>query len=230
METNVFTIRRCNTSWIQQDLPTTIFLVKIASSTIIADMAHIARRDLVLFLVGTNPDGKMGGEIGGITRLQKLLVPLEKEGHVTPTTDGFEFTAYKAGPYSSKLYDDLEFLENLGLVESEVVAEATEPEKAEADCLTFEELMGDGSETPQNPADSIPGDYEERRFRLTPTGMKRIETLLSDVDYQPVVDGIRKIKSKYGRFSLMDLLRHVYTKYPEMTTESEIKEKVLKKR
>jgi hypothetical protein len=195
------------------------------------NMAHIARRDLVLFLVGTNTDGRFSGEIGGITRLQKLLYLLEKEGHITPTKDGFEFTPYKAGPYSSKLYDDLEFLENLGLIESEVVAEATEPEKAEADLLSFEELMGDGSESPQNPTNVIAGEdaYEEHRFRLSPQGLKRIQELVEKGDYQPVVDGIRKIKSRYGNHSLMDLLRYVYTKYPEMTTESEIKDKVLKK-
>jgi hypothetical protein len=195
-------------------------------------MSNIARRDLVLFLVGIDAQGQPGGEVGGITRLQKLLFLLEKEGHITPTKDGFEFTPYKAGPYSSKLYDDLEFLRNIGLMESEVVAEATEPEKAEVDLLTFEELMGDGSESPAPFDDGVQAAdaYEEHRFRLTERGLKRMEALLGDGKCQPVVDGIRKIKSKYGGHSLIDLLRYIYTKYPDMTTESEIRDKVLRNR
>ncbi len=44
-----------------------------------------------------------------------------------------------------------------------------------------------------------------------------------------MIDGIRKIKRKYGNYSLSDLLYYVYTKYPEMTTESAIKDKVLRR-
>ena len=43
----------------------------------------------------------------------------------------------------------------------------------------------------------------------------------------PAVDGIRRVKSKYRGHSLRDLLRHVYRKFPEMTTESEIIDAVL---
>jgi hypothetical protein len=50
------------------------------------------------------------------------------------------------------------------------------------------------------------------------------------VEHEPIIDGIRKVKRKYGHYSLSDLLYYVYTKYPDMTTESEIKDKVLGKR
>jgi uncharacterized protein YwgA len=110
-------------------------------------MPEISRRDLELLVmgVGTDPTHLSTG-ISGITRFQKLLFLLEAEGAVTPSGDGFQFEPYKAGPYSSKLYDDLEFLENLGLIESEVTAEATTAEAAELDRLSFEELMGAESE------------------------------------------------------------------------------------
>jgi hypothetical protein len=54
-----------------------------------------------------------------------------------------------------------------------------------------------------------------------------VEKLLADEDYSGVVDGIRKVKSKYSQYSLRDLLRYVYRKYPEMTTRSEILDEVL---
>src|SRR5712692_7309921 len=98
-------------------------------------MATIARRDLVLLLIGTDAKGSPADEVGGITRLQKFLFLLEQEGGISPSAEGFDFRAYKAGPYSSKLYDDIEFLENLGYLESEAVAGATEAEAAEVDML-----------------------------------------------------------------------------------------------
>lgn len=189
-------------------------------------MSHISRRHLVLMLIGLDEDGSIGDSVGGITRLQKLLYLLEKEGHLTPSGDGFDFSAYKAGPYSSKLYDDLEFLENLDFLESEVEAETTDAETAEVDLLDFDELMGTDDDEGPASADA----YEERRFQVTEKGMGHIESMLSSGDYEPIAEGIRKIKSKYGHHSLNDLLYHVYTKYPDMTTESEIKDKVLSRR
>ena len=80
-------------------------------------MSNISKHDLTLILLGVDPNGGIGEGIGGMTRLQKYLFLLDREEQVSPSGPGFEFKAYKAGPYSSKLYDDLEFLENLGSLE-----------------------------------------------------------------------------------------------------------------
>jgi DNA-binding PadR family transcriptional regulator len=88
-----------------------------------------------------------------------------------------------------------------------------------------EELMGDNGRSVRSP-----DAYDERKYRLTEKGKERVETLLAENEYKPVIDGIKKIRSKFGGYSLDDLLYYVYTKYPEMTTESEIKEKVLRRR
>ncbi len=194
-------------------------------------MASISTRDLLLLLVNAWSQRGDGG-LGGITRLQKLLFLLEREEGLRATGNGFQFEPYKAGPYSSKLYDDLEFLENLGLLRSEVTAEATEPEAAEVekeeldiDRLSFDDLVED-----ESAKRSDPDAYEERRFGLTPEGKKRVHDLVAKPEYKPVVDSIRKIKSKYSSYSLNDLLYYVYTKYPDMTVESEIKDQVLGRR
>lgn len=192
-----------------------------------AAMPRIGRRQLVLLLIGCDTSGQPNDSLGGITRLQKLLFLLEKEAGITPTVDGFQFTAYKAGPYSSKLYDDLELLENLGLLESTVTAEATDPEKAEIDRLSFDDLMGDGAATPNGDGYRTPDSFEERQFRLTPKGVLKVKEIIDSGEYSPVVTEIRKIKSTYAQYSLIDLLRHVYSKYPEMTEASEILDKVL---
>jgi len=187
-------------------------------------MSTTGRRELVLLLVGCDAMGQPNDSVAGITRLQKLLFLLEKEARVVPDGDGFEFIPYKAGPYSSTLYDDLELLENLGFLEGTVVAEATGEEAAEVDRLNFEDLMGDGD------ADSHPDAYEERQFCLTRQGREVVESLLNDGTLSAAVEGIRTIKSKYAHYSLLDLLQYVYTKYPGMTQASEILDKVRRHR
>jgi len=185
------------------------------------ETTKIDSKSLILCMIGLS-DNEIKGELGGITRLQKLLFLLEKEAGIKSSGDAFHFEAYKAGPYSPKLYDDLEFLENLGFLKSEEIGESTTEEAAELDALNFDDLIGDSDE-PRGTADT----YIERSFALTEQGRKKIEALLQNDTYKPFVEGIRKIKSKFGNYSLNDLLYYVYTKYPEMTTNSEIKDKVL---
>jgi len=177
------------------------------------------RRDLLLLLIGDDPHG-----LGGITRLQKYLFLLQNEEHLELPNARFEFEPYKAGPYSPQLYDDLEFLENLGFIESEVTAEASLPEAAEIDQLSFGHLMN----TERVEAETA-DTFEEKRFRLTDKGKQHISRILETRNLQELEGQIRRIKSKYGKYSLNKLLFHVYTKYPEMTTESEIRERVLRR-
>jgi hypothetical protein len=196
----------------------------------------IGARDLLLLLIGLDDTKNLG--LGGLTRIQKLVYLLETEENIHPSGEGFKFEPYKAGPYSSRIYDDLEFLENLGYIsrsgasdDSQDSAEASEPEKAEVD-LTFEELMGPEDVLSANSDEISPtaDSYEEARFRLTTKGKDEMERLLHDRSFRPFVDGIRKAKSRFLKYSLNDLLYYVYTRHPEMTTESEIKEKVLRRR
>lgn len=57
-----------------------------------------------------------GHSIVGVTRLQKLLFLVEKEGQVNLKDSDFE--PYKFGPFSRKVQDDIDFLVNLGYIES----------------------------------------------------------------------------------------------------------------
>ena len=216
-------------------------------------MPSIGRRDMLLLLIGADdPSGSIG--LGGITRIQKLLYLLEAEEKIRPDGDGYHFEAYKAGPYSPKIYDDLEFLENLNFIKrssSEVDqsdlasadltfkefensfsdAEATDAEKSEVD-LSFDELMGPEDVMSPGPDEisPTPDSYQESRYYLTDQGKKKLKELLANPSYRPLTEGVRKVKSKFTRYSLNDLLYYVYTRHPDMTTESEIKEKVLRRR
>ena len=187
-------------------------------------MPGISRRELLLLVIGIDGGSSPSRGVSGITRLQKLIFLLDQEQEVRPE-DGFDFEPYKAGPYSPKLYDDLELLENLGLIKSEAAAESTITETTDIRRVSFEDLMGgfDAMNIGAPKADS----FEERRFTLTDKGRARVAGLLENPEYSSRVDSIQHVKSKYSRYSLRDLLRYVYRKYPDMTTESEIINEVL---
>jgi uncharacterized phage-associated protein len=180
---------------------------------------QLSRTDLLLQLLADLPTGKSSGAVQGITRLQKLLFLAEREAGVTvgEGTD-FNFTAYKFGPVSKDLYDDLEKLENLGLIETHGIAEPSTAERDEYG-LSFEGLMG---EEEQESAEV----FEERRYAITEQGLNWLKARASAMGDE-VRKGIRRVKGKYGSISLSDLLYYVYTRYPEMTSESEIRERVL---
>ncbi len=63
----------------------------------------INSKSLLLSIIGL-PESDLSGELGGITRLQKLVFLLEREYGIQASEDQ-EFVPYKAGPYSAKLYN-----------------------------------------------------------------------------------------------------------------------------
>lgn len=195
----------------------------------------LTKHQLLMLLLGVDGSAVSTKGIGGITRLQKLLFLLWKEAGIEEVETGFEFTPYKAGPYSRKLYDELELLENLGFIKSAIQGEATETEAAQLEELSFDQLMGDDAHAFQDVttrSEATTSDtFEERHFTLTEQGLSAVATLLAKSESRPFVEGIRRIKSKFANYSLQDLLYHVYTKYESSgwTSESEIREQVLSK-
>jgi DNA-binding PadR family transcriptional regulator len=175
----------------------------------------MTRTDILMELLAASGGRGAASPIVGTTRLQKLLFLVEREGGVTVTQGpGFDFTPYKFGPVSKEIYDDLTKLENLEYISSEPVAEPSNVERDEFG-LSFEGLMGDEEST---------DPFEEKRYKITPKGREWLTKRgLSTIE----IEKIRKVKGKYGSLSLSDLLHHVYSRYPDMTTASEIKERVL---
>lgn len=185
-------------------------------------MSLIGRRDLLILLIGSDKQEDYCGSVRGITRLQKYVFLLQEEGGLHLSGDDFEFSPYKAGPYCPKIYDDLELLENLGLIRTIASAESTEIESADIEKLSFDDLL-DG-------VLKAPDSFEERKYTLTRKGKERVQRLLADSDTHSFSQEIHKVKSKFANYSLRDLLRYVYTKFPDMTTESEIIEHVIGRR
>lgn len=195
----------------------------------------ISKQSLLLLLLGIEGSEVTSKGIGGMTRLQKLLFLLWKEAGIEEVDSGFQFTPYKAGPYSRKLYDELELLENLDYVRSEVQGDAANAEAIELEELSFEQLMGDDAhpfQSVHSRAEAMTADsFEERQFALSPKGVAAVKTLLGKPEAKPFQDSVRRIKSKFANYSLQDLLFHIYTKYDEegWISESEIRDRVLRK-
>jgi len=198
----------------------------------------LSRRDITLLLLMDEP-------VEGITRMQKyLFLSLVQEGADAPGVNDVEgFVPYRFGPYSSKLYDDLEMLENLGLITSEPVDDDEEDETGELEPsyehfmgsepvgdlsepgtgeveLSFEYLMGDDEQ------EGALAQQEEKKYELTEDGQEFVKGILQNATEEQL-EVIRTVKSKFAHYSLRDLLRHVYSKYPDWTTESEIRDKIL---
>ncbi len=84
----------------------------------------------------------------------------------------------------------------------------------------FDDLMGEEESQSRD-------SFEEKKYRLSEKGLDWVRSHELDTE---TFDRIRKIKEKYGALSLQDLLHYVYTKFPDMTTASEIRGKVLRRR
>jgi uncharacterized protein YwgA len=188
------------------------------------DTTQLSRSQLLMLLLASEGfRGQHGEPIQGTTRLQKLLFLLEQEAKLHPSLGkGFNFTPWKFGPVSKELYDDLEKLENLGLLQSAPVAMSSSTECDEFD-LSFDDLMGEEESQSRD-------NLEEKQYSLTTVGLQWVQKHVDPVSNKAALDTVRRIKTKYGALSLQDLLHYVYTKYPEMTSASEIKDKVLRRK
>lgn len=113
----------------------------------------------------------------------------------TDMDDLFEYEGDRFGPFSVELAKTLNSLENRDLVEK-------------------------GTETNRS------GD-EMHRYRITDRGRLVMNRILTDDDYPDIsnlMNQIETIKREYDSMSLDELLRYVYRKYPQYTTESELEE------
>ena len=189
----------------------------------------MTKDEIILTLLAKN-----NGPIVGTTRLQKLLFLIEKEGHIEPENTSFGFEPYRFGPASKSLYDDLEFLVNMGYMEK-TGSPNIEPKLHglnEIEDLDGEEFLSSGDDENDDAGNSD----EEKEIEIKTAGndlivykitQKGIDQLtkkgLLESSESKIIDSMRK---KYGNKSLIELLRYVYTRYPDYTTESEIRKQV----
>ena len=176
--------------------------------------------DLLLVLLYAKGSTREYNErIPGITRLEKLMYLLLKEGGFEEILkDDIHFEPYDFGPYSPEVYDLLESFREMDIVN--IRTKRYDTFKEVIDELLYRELE-------DQPIISK-GMVMEVYSLTQDKGIKLIEVLkergrITEEDIQTV----ERIKSRYNVLNLDDLLRHVYTKYPESAEKSKIIDKIL---
>lgn len=165
--------------------------------------------------------------IEGRTKLTKLLFIFEKEILKKFTEDTLEysddlffFTAWNFGPMSIKAFKDIDFLKNIDFISTSY--------SNSSDILTYEEIS-EFNDYAEKELDVKPVEYSLERFEISDKGVQFIQ---QKNKYESLSNNQKEIlsafKARYNKAKLRDILRYVYTKYPEFTEKSKIKEKVLK--
>jgi uncharacterized protein YwgA len=178
---------------------------------------------LLLYLEGKKP-------IKGAIRLTKMMFIFEKE--ILPElkrTTGLqvdklpEFFAHKFGPFSKDLYEQVDFFCNLKFIEAKDISVGAE-EMAEVDDWNGEWFDFYDMDMPIDLGVCMDSKYMQ--YKLLDMGesyvIKKILPMLTDVQKEV----LGKFKSKIMRTSPKDILRYVYTKYPESAVNSIIKKEV----
>ncbi len=206
----------------------------------------IDRRELLLLLLYVPGfRGTQHEPVIGVTRLQKLLYLLKREYGIDKLSSNyFAFEPYKFGPYTSQLYDDLAFLENLEFIESGGERLLMAPFKNKG--ISLPPLIGLGvhSASRADVEEAYAGydyligeekdiiheeDLQERVFRLTTKGDSAVRAILEQIppnERNALLSKLEQAKKRYGALTLRQLLSYVYRQYPESAAESEIIDQV----
>lgn len=107
---------------------------------------------------------------------------------------GFDFQAYKYGPFDHGVYEAIERLEE----------------------LKFVDITSDNSKESSS---------EDETYQVTEKGFDEAKKLLSELD-DAEMTLLRWVRFRQADKPLSSLLSYVYREYPDMTTESEIKDRV----
>jgi len=166
---------------------------------------RLDREDALLLLLSalSGPDAKR--KITGITRLEKMMFLLQREtGFSGRLRQEFHFEPWKFGPFSKEIYEDLDLLASLGLVDAE---ERRLPGYVEH--TELEELVESEDDEP----------IVEKTFSLTERGRKvseRLRALITEKDWREV----EQLKRRFEGVPLTRLIQYVYHKYPETTSKT----------
>lgn len=182
----------------------------------------LSEGDVVLLLLYANDCSPIRGR----TRFQKTLFVFEEEIYKQYGFDReitgqqlFNFAPDNYGPFSVKAYKLLEFFINIGMVG-----------KAESniDGTNDYEIINSDLEKLDDLEDvTLPSMYKDENYFLSAKGREFVEKKLLSFYKDEKKEILDNFKKKFVDNPLNDILKYVYTKYPEMTTKSKIKDKVL---
>ncbi len=169
------------------------------------------RKDLLLLVLAAADNAP----VVGVTRLQKYLFLLqETEKWKERLKRPYEFRAYDFGPFDDQIYADLDFLENLKLIEKEPCGEEPSAESGEERAASESWATRDPEFAPEASNETI------WAYRLTDSGRAFVENRLrvEEADREP----IENLKQQWNSVPLAQFLRWLYAEYPEMAANTKL--------
>jgi uncharacterized protein len=173
--------------------------------------------DVVVLLLGAPSSASaLWGCLEGITRLEKLVFLLERETSLAAyLSEDADFIAFNFGPFSLKVYQEVETLVAAGLLTDSA-------RQSEDTADAWERLAAIDAAGELRPADA----YTTRSFALTDLGRRYYDVLASQLSPK-AVDELSGFKDRFAMLPLRQLVRYVYENYPEFTERSLIRDDIL---
>ena len=176
--------------------------------------------DLILVLLYARGSARaLCEDVSDATRLVKLAYLLVREGGFGHLADDLRFEAKDYGPWSSDVFDAVEALVGMGLIGAQRMV----PEHFGEVVDHVEWAGGGGGDADQDGARQVPAEEKVKTtYYLTRSG-KKVAGALYDGATRSEIARIEFIKAKFNKLDLHDVLRYVYSKYPEHTIKSKIR-------
>ncbi len=176
---------------------------------------------LLLYLNNKRP-------ILGAVRLTKMMFLFNEEISQELKKKGLEstnlpsFIAYNYGPFSKDVYEQVELFRGIGFIK--VANINAREDMAEVDDWEEQPFI---DEMISQDDDVLNQDGKYLKYEIAPTGCRFVEEkLLNDLSPEQM-ELLRKFKSKITSLSPKQILKYVYTKFPQYAKNSLIKHEVL---
>ena len=163
--------------------------------------------------------------ISGRKKITKILFLFEKElakkfklDKITGEEDIFNFKAWNYGPMSSTIFKDIDFLKNIGFIKTTDNISSN---------LTIEEVQ-EYNYYSEKYNDDTDAEFQTETYQLSDKGLNFIK---DKQKYDKLSNNqklcLKEFKKQFNKAPLRDILKYVYTTYPDYTEKSLIKDKVL---
>lgn len=175
---------------------------------------------LLLYLDNAKP-------IKGAIRLTKMMFLFKEEIQPILKESGLQcenmpgFVAYNFGPFSKDLYEQIDFFTNIEFIKTKNIKAE---EMGEVDDWRGEWFDGVGD--PINLGYSM-NDSKYMQYEIAARGKRYVEQKIKPLLSCEQIKLLESFKSKLVKTSAKNILRYVYTKYPELAKNSLIKKNVL---
>lgn len=185
--------------------------------------AKLNGADYLLLLLYLNDKQPILGAI----RLTKMMFLFEKEIAPILKSKGCdfnnlpEFIAYNFGPFSKDLYEQVELFKGIKFIR--VTDLKANDEMVEVD--DWQEMPFTDELT--NTGFKLNDDGHYYKYQLLSQGEQFVQKKIIDELSEEQIDILKKFKTKITLLSPKQILKYVYTKYPDFTTKSLIIKEVL---